>query len=577
MVKTSSSIQAPERKAPTGIIGFDEISHGGLPRGRTTLISGGSGTGKTLFALQTLVEGARRYGEPGIFVAFEELSSQVIDNATDFDWHIEELTDQSVYFFDARLPADVINTGAFDLTGLLAGLQAKANEIGAKRIAFDSIDVLLTMLDNPIAERQELYRVRDWLAANRFTGLITAHAEFDSGNTHRQSFLQYMSDCVVLLESHLNESIVLREVRIMKYRGSAYEQNAFSFVIGPSGIEVANFVLSADVEYPISTERLSTGVPRLDTMIEGGYYKGSSILITGAPGTAKTSLAGSFARASCERSERTLYVAFDEKPAEIVRNLASVGIELVPFIESGTLVMVSSRSDERSVDDHLLIIRNLLEKHESRCLIVDPISSFTKAGGHVAALSMTIRLADFCKANGITILYTSQLPVTAPESESSRAQLSTIADTWIHLNYTRQGGERNRAINIIKSRGTAHSNQIRELILSHDGLTLADVYIAEGEVLMGALRMQKELNANKEQERQRRETARRKRELELYHAELEARLRSLQRELDANRNELEDTSREAQSKEEEWLEQERALQDIRGADTADSSTSENKQ
>ncbi len=353
-------------KMPTGIEGMDEITLGGLPRSRTTLLLGSAGTGKTVFALQTLVNGARRYGEPGIFVAIEENSRQLLQNAATFGWNLPELIEHDLFFLDARLSPELVQAGQFDLVGLLASLKAKADQMGAKRIVFDSLDVLLTLMDNPAAGREEVYRLHDWLAGSGMTGIITAGIQGPDLNiAGHNDFMQFMADCVVLLSHGMVERISLREARVVKYRGSKFMENEYPMVIGNSGIEIATLGAPGTGQSG-STERVSTGVERLDAMLEGGYFRGSSTLITGSPGTAKSTLSAAFVKAACERGERALYVSFDEGAGEIVRNMESVNIDLRRHIESGLLRIHSSRSESRSAEEHLIELKQLMPRVQSR-------------------------------------------------------------------------------------------------------------------------------------------------------------------------------------------------------------------
>ena len=534
----TQTAEAGLQKAPTGLQGFDEMTLGGLPRQRTSLIMGGTGTGKTIFALQTLVNGARKFGEPAIFVAFEENSQQIITNAASFGWDLPALQRDKLFFLDARLPVDVIQAGDFDLSGLLASLQAKAAEIGARRIAFDSIDVLLMLMGDTQAKHRELYRLRDWLADSDLTGLVTTRFENEATMEMQQyGFLQFMADCVIHLDHRMTERISAREIRVVKYRGSNFSENAVPMVIGPHGIEIANFDPS-HIEYEVFTEQISSGVGRLDTMLNGGYYRGNGILITGSPGTAKSSLCAAFIQAACSRGERAIYVSFDESANEIVRNMTSINVLLAPYIEAGLLRMHSARAEGRSAEEHLLQLRNLIDEHQPRCMVIDPLSAMLKAGGQVSAIGVAKQLLFLTKSKGITLLCSSLLEGSDKAAEGTELQVSTIADTWIQLSYLVQGGERNRALTIIKSRGTKHSNQVRELVLSEKGITLADVYIAGGNVLMGTLRWEKEQAEVAEQEQRRQQAEARQRELQLAEAETRVRMAALAKELELQQSEL---------------------------------------
>ena len=481
----------PLPKIATGIAGFDELSHGGLPRNRTTLLRGGPGSGKSVFALQTLANAIRLRKEAGIFVAFEESSRQISANVATFDWGLPNIDPKKLFFLDASLPIDVVQSGQFDLTGMLGILKAKKAEIGAKWIVFDGIDVLLTLLQNPLAEMREIYRIRDWLADNEVSTIITAKVSDDKPEFGNYGFMQFMVDCVVGFERRLEHGVALHRVQITKYRGSDFVAGEFPVHFGPSGMEVGG-PESAELRHEASTERVSAGFERLDTMLGGGLFRGSSTLITGVPGTSKTTLAGKFAEAACRRGERTLFVSFDEGADPIVRNLSSVDIELKTHVKSGLLRMYSGRTESISAEDQLVKVRSLIREHRPRCMVIDPISALAKAGGLTAARSVATRLIYMVKDEKVTLVATAINQGDDPQTEATDLQVSTIADTWIHLSYLIRSGERNRALTIIKSRGTWHSNQVRELILSKAGPVLADVYTAGGEVLMGTLRWEKE-------------------------------------------------------------------------------------
>jgi len=414
---------------------------------------------------------------------------------------------------------------------------------------FDGLDVLLNMLNDPVAERREVYRLHEWLLESGTTGIITAKSEGGEGMlSERYAFMQFMVDCVVSLHHRLVDRVSLRGLRVLKYRGTAFSENEFPLIISPSGIEVATFG-TTEMAHEVSTERISSGIERLDTMVGGGYYRVSSVLVTGAPGTAKTTLAGSFAAAACQRGEVALYVSFDEAADQIVRNLASVGLELQRHRDAGLLHMYSIRTEVMSAEAHFIELKRLICSLKPRCMVLDPISALAKTGGQVAAVHASLRLLDYAKAEGITVFCNSLVSDSDGLAEGTMTQISTIADTWIHLAYVVLGGERNRTLTIVKSRGTKHSNQVRELVLSSDGITLADVYSAGGEVLMGTARWEKEAEVRNEEVRRRARRERARRDVELAETEVSARIAVLQRELEARRSELEvleqeDTSHE---------------------------------
>ena len=531
----SPPLKAPT-KAPTGIIGFDEITGGGLPRGRTTLLVGGPGSGKTLFALQFLAHGAQHCNEPGIFVGFEETPTRIVANAESFGWKLTELRRKKLYFLDAQPGPDLIQSGNFDLGGMLAALEAQIEKMGARRIVFDAVDIVCALLPDPAAKRREIYRLHQWLMARELSGVMTLKAGGDESSASSQQFfgfMQFMVDCSVVLNQNVVLGVSQRNLRVQKYRGSGFDENESPLVIGKMGLEVA--VARAGLgraNVRVTNERVSSGVERLDTMLSGGYYRAASVLISGAPGTAKTTLSGAFAEAACRRGERTLFISFDSDGAEVIRNLTSVGIHLDRYVKNGCLRMVSARGISGSAETYLARIKSLVKEHSARCLVIDPVSTLSKPGNELTAHSVVERLIDWSKVDGITLLCTSLLDEMAGATErGSPLHISKLADTWIHLNHLVQAGERNRGLSIIKSRGTAHSNQVRELILSDTGVTLADTYTAGGEVLMGTLRWQKE-SADRVAHEVNEVAGKLKRvRLDAEEAELEVRLKSLQVEL----------------------------------------------
>ncbi len=526
--------QSNGQKVSTGILGFDEIAGGGLPRGRTTLLVGGAGCGKTVFALQSLVAGSREK-EPGVFVAFEEDAAQIVANAVSFGWGIEGMSKKKLFFFDARLSPEVVKAGQFDLVGMLALLKAKVEEIGAKRIVFDGIDVLLGLLDDPAAERREIYRIRDWLVAMRLTGIITQKAHsVDAG--HHYDFLQFMADCVVTLRHQVIDGASHRSLRVTKYRGSSFSADEYPLALSARGVDVTPRGPS-ELVYRVSEERISSGLERLDGMLDGGYYRGSNVLISGAPGTAKSTLGGLFAESACKRGERTLYVSFDEGAAQIVRNLRSVGIRLAPHQKSGLLKMFSTRTRTTSVDEQFRQLHEIVNDFAPRCVVIDPFSALSTKAFRSSSVDTGQRFLDFLRRQEITVLNTSLLDGLGAD-EATATAISTVADTWIHLSYVAQDGERNRALTIVKSRGMAHSNQVRELTLSAKGVSMTDVFIAQGKVLMGVARWEREQSEAVATIRAQIENENKRLQLEVAQAEAAARMEVVKREMEARRVEL---------------------------------------
>jgi circadian clock protein KaiC len=481
----------PVVKSPTGISGFDEITRGGLPEGRLSVLIGSAGSGKTVFALQTAVNRLVTKGEACIFVAFEESVDRILTNAATFEWGASLAHTPGLRFVDARLPVDTVVSGVFDLSALLAGLTVVKEEVDARFIIFDAVDMLLSGLRNEWLESREMARLEDWIRSSALTAILTVKT-FGRGESdqRRTDLLQYMADCVVVLSRSLSDTESSRSLCVQKYRGADFHANPVPMVITAAGSEVVALRTDRN-DYPVFSERVSTGIARLDGLINGGYRRGSSILISGSPGTSKTSLAASFAASACSRGERALFISFDESGAQIIENMESIGANLQTFVDEGLLLIASFISTGATPEAHFVRARDLIRSHRPSCLVIDPISALLKSR-YPFSREIVEALLDFAKSQGITVLCTSLLDSVSGDAEMSASHVSTIADTWIQVSYVARDGERNRALTIIKSRGTAHSNQVRELTLGFEGIDLVDVYVAEGEVLMGSARLQKE-------------------------------------------------------------------------------------
>jgi len=484
----------------TGLSGLDQALGGGLPRGRTTLVVGSTGAGKTIFALRVLAEGLR-LGEGGVLLTFEESPKDILANMAAFTWAPSRRVSTRLAVMDGREVRTAFRNGSFDLVGLLSAVEHRCRRLKARRIAFDGLDVLLDMIDDPAVMRREVYRLSDWLAAHALTAIITAKREPDEAELpSRYAFLPFLTDNVIVLHHRVVGRTALRGLRIVKCRGVAHSSNEMPMLLSSAGLEVVA-PRTQEMEHRIYAERISSGVPRLDTMLDGGYLRATCTLISGDPGTSKTSLAGAFAEAACARGERTLFVSFDEAGEAIVRNLASVNIRLARFVRSGMLRMFSVPAGGTTPEEHTLRIGSLLLEHEARCLVVDPVSALIHAGASEFAGDAVLGLLELAKRRGITVVMTSLLAASSANEDDTAIGISTVADTWMRLSYVAAAGERNRALTIVKSRGTGHSNQVRELILSRQGLSLVDVYTAGGAVLMGTLRRQKEEQERAEQVR----------------------------------------------------------------------------
>jgi circadian clock protein KaiC len=477
-------------KTPTGIAGFDELSEGGIPTGAMTAIVGDPGSGKTAFALQTLVNGFRHRGERGVMVSFEEPKERIRHNFASFDWGFSEIGDDDIHIIDGRLPIDVVRSGVFDVSGLLSVLSGIIADAGARNFVFDGIDVLLSVLNDEALERQEIVRLGEWVRGSEVTALVTVKTFGASlREQQRSDFLQYMTDCTVTFQGFLSATAFSRTLRVAKYRGSSFAANPAPFIIGPSGIEVIG-IAGARSNHPTFSERVSSGIARLDEKLAGGYPRGSCTLVSGAPGTSKTSLAASFAVAACQRGERALFVSFDESGSQIVTNMKSIGLDLGAHVHSGLLAMESLISGGRSPEEHYAAIRASMARQRPKFLVIDPLSALLKSDLPFAQV-VCERILEQAKVEGITVLCTSLLEKANPADEISASHVSTIADTWLHVSFQALAGERNRALTIVKSRGTPHSNQVCELVLGSGGIQVVDVYSAEGDVLMGSARQQK--------------------------------------------------------------------------------------
>jgi len=524
-------------KAPSGIRGLDDITGGGLPRGRPTLVCGSAGCGKTLLAMEFLVRGVREYGEPGVFFAFEETAHELAQNVRSLGFDLEEMEAAgqiSVEHIHIER-SEIEEAGEFDLEGLFIRLGLAIDTIGAKRVVLDTLETLFAGFDNEAVLRSELRRLFRWLKDRGVTAVITA--ERGDGKLTRQGLEEYVSDCVILLDHRVNDQMSTRRLRVVKYRGTAHGTNEYPFLIDAHGFSVLPLT-SLGLDHPASTERVSTGIERLDGMLQGGVYRGSSVLLSGTAGTGKSSISAHMAAAACRRGERALYYSFEESTAQILRNMRSIGLELAPMVERGLLAIVSSRPTLHGLEMHLATMHKHITELDPKLVVVDPISNFITSGTASEAHAMLLRLVDFLKAREITAVFVS-LVSGGGVMEATDQGISSLIDTWILLRDIELGGERNRGLHVLKSRGTAHSNQVREFLLTSKGVELRDVYVGPDGVLTGSMRLAQEARERAASLARQQQIASKQRELDRKRAALDAQLAAMRAEFAAEEHELE--------------------------------------
>jgi len=523
-------------KSPTSIQGFDEITGGGLPKGRPTLVCGGAGCGKTLFAMEFLVRGATIYKEPGVFISFEETAKELTANVASLGFDLDKLVEQKKIWLEHIdvERGEIEQTGEYDLKGLFVRIHHAIESIGAKRVVLDTIESLFTVLPNATIVRTELRRLFGWLKRKGVTAIITG--ERGDNTLTRQGLEEYVSDCVILLDHRVTEQSSIRRLRIVKYRGSTHGTNEYPFLIDEEGFSVLP-VTSLGLDYYSSFERISTGIPRLDTMLSGkGYYRGSTVLVSGTAGTGKTSIAAQFVEAACIRGERVLFFTFEESPNQIVRNMSSIGLDLEPWMHKGLLKFHATRPTLYGLENHLTTSIKLINKFDPAIVILDPINAFVMGENQTEVNTMLVRLVDFLKMKRITAFFTS-LANAETNMESTDVYISSLIDTWLLLRDIEIGGERNRGLYVLKSRGMAHSNQIREFKLTDNGIELLDVYVGPEGVLTGSARLSQETKDEAVQLLRQQEIARKQFGIERKREAMEAQIVVLQSEFEAEKSE----------------------------------------
>jgi len=535
---TKASIGASRlQKCPTGIHGLDEITGGGLPRGRATLVCGGAGCGKTLFASEFLVRGAKEFGEAGVFVSFEETDVELKVNVASLGFDLAGLVKQKKIVLEHVYieRSEIQETGEYDLEGLFVRLNLAIDSIGAKRVVLDTLEALFAGLPNEAILRAELRRLFRWLKAKGVTSVITA--ERGREQLTRHGLEEYVSDCVILLDHRVNDQIATRLMRVVKYRGSLHGTNEFPFLIDADGLSVLP-ITSLGLNHKVSSARVSTGIPRLDAMLGGrGFFRGSSILLTGTPGTGKTITAACFAQAAAQRGERVLFFSFEESPDQIIRNMHSIGLRLEPLVKGGLLRFCAARPTLYGLEMHLATMFKEIAAFQPAVVIMDPITSLMVAGTDYETKGMVTRLIDYLKGGQVTSLFTS-LTHGGHALQQSEIAMSSLMDSWMLLQDLEGNGERNRVLYVIKARGMAHSNQIREFLISNRGIDLVDAYIGPSGVLTGSARMAQSAREKAEVLVSQQKAARDKRELEFRREALERQIGGLHSECLSNAEEL---------------------------------------
>jgi circadian clock protein KaiC len=534
MSRTTSGAELA--KCPTGIAGLDEITNGGIPRGRPTLICGAAGCGKTLFGIEFLVNGAM-HGEPGVFVAFEERPEELAQNVTSLGFDLQKLQKQKKLFVEYIHieRSEIDETGEYDLDGLFFRLADAIDTVGAKRIVLDTLETLFSGFNNEAILRAELRRLFRWLKDRGMTAVITA--ERGDGALTRQGLEEYVSDCVILLDHRLSDQVATRRLRVVKYRGTPHGTNEYPFLIDKDGIDVLP-ITSIGLSHDASTERISTGIPDLDVMLAGGIYRGSTVLVSGTAGAGKSSISAHIAKAACDRGERCLLFTYEESPQQIMRNMRTIGIDLNKHVRNGLLQCIAARPTTFGLEMHLATIHKAVRDFSPSVLIIDPITNFFSIADPKEVKAMLMRLVDFLKVQQITAVMTS-LTAGGQALEATEAGISSLIDTWLLLRDIEANGERNRAMYVLKSRGTAHSNQLREFMLTSKGVKLIQPYLGPEGVLTGSSRVAQEAKESAAMIQRREEAGRKRRAIERRMQTLDAEIAALRLEIGAENDELE--------------------------------------
>ena len=525
-------------KCPTGIAGLDQVTGGGFPRSRPTLVCGSAGCGKTLLAMEFIVRGAMQHNEPGVFMSFEETEEELTQNVRSLGFDLNDLVARKKLAKDfVRVErSEIEETGDYNLDGLFIRLNQAIESVKARRVVLDTIESLFGSLTNTGILRAELRLLFRWLKEKGVTAIITGE-KGEGGLLTRQGIEEYVSDCVITLDHRVIDQLSTRRVHIVKYRGSAHGTNEYPFLITEHGISVVP-ITSVGLTHTVSSQRIPTGLPRLDAILGGkGYYRGSTILVTGTPGIGKTSLAATFVDAACRRGEKCLYLTFEESQSQILRNMRSIGMDLEVHVKKGLLIFQASRPTLYGLETHLLSAHLLVEQQQPAIVVLDPVSDLIAGGSRADVHTMIVRLLDFLKGKGVTT-FIADLTPGGVITERTQVDISSLIDTWILLRDIESGGERNRGLYVLKSRGMAHSNQIREFRLTNHGIELLDVYLGPGGVLTGAARQSQEAREEGEELARRQAVQRRLLETKAERKALEAQIAALQAKLALHEQEM---------------------------------------
>jgi circadian clock protein KaiC len=568
-IRPTKTADGSLEKCLSGIAGLDEITEGGLPRGRPSLVCGSAGCGKTLLGMEFIVRGATEFDEPGVFVSFEETSEELAKNVKSMGFDLDDLVARKKLAMDfVRVErSEIEETGEYDLEGLFVRVNHAIDSIKAKRVVLDTIECLFSALSNTMILRAELRRLFRWLKDKGVTAVVTG--EKGEGSLTRHGIEEYVSDCVILLDHRVTEQLSIRRLRIVKYRGSTHGTNEYPFIITERGISVVP-ITSLGLLHQASTQRVSSGVPRLDAMLGGeGYYRGTTILVSGTAGTGKSSLAATFVDAACKRGEPCLYMAFEESQDQIIRNMRSIGIDLEPHVKKGLLVFHTSRPTLCGLEMHLVSTHLLVEQHQPAVVIVDPATNLMNAGGTAEVHAMLMRMVDYLKSKGATSLLTTltRWGGVGRGLEQTEVDISSLIDTWILLRDIESGGERNRGMYILKSRGMAHSNQIREFRLTDQGIELLDVYLGQAGVLTGSARLSQEAREQAEESAHQQDQERQQVQAHAQRKALEAQIAALEAQLVAQDQAVQQISAEEQAREAQRQTEREAMARSRNADS----------